>query len=95
MLSNKIQFHQPEKIGGKLFHHRRELMDGELIFLVNTSSEEWSTGSFALDGKSVVEFNLVNGEITPYPAKKKSNGNNNVSISHASNSNFWKTKSAK
>ena len=37
LVSKAIQFQQPEKIEGKLFHHRRNLDDGQLLFLVNTS----------------------------------------------------------
>jgi len=69
--SNEIKFIDPEKITGKLFHHRRTLDDGELLFLANTSLEEWSAGTFALKGKSVNELNLLNGSIVPYPFKIK------------------------
>ena len=59
-----VKFIEPEKIHGKLFHHRRTLDDSELLFLVNTSLEEWSAGTFVMKGKSVDELNLFNGEIT-------------------------------
>ncbi len=67
--SNRIQFHQPGQITGKLFHHRRELKDGDVVFLVNTSLEEWASGSFTIVGKSAIELNPEKGEIYPYPAK--------------------------
>ena len=67
--SKNIQFQQPEKIKGKLFHHRRDLDDGQLIFLVNTSSDEWSSGTFMMKGKSVSELNLMSGEMKPYHSK--------------------------
>jgi len=67
--SKNIEFIEPEKNSGKLFHHRRTLDDGELLFLVNTSLEEWSTGTFVMKGKSVNELNLVGGSITDYPFK--------------------------
>jgi hypothetical protein len=65
----KTQFRNPEQISGILFHHRRELSDGELVFLVNTSAEEWSTGQLLMPGKSVLELNLISGEIIPYAGK--------------------------
>jgi len=67
--SNDIQFTKPEKIKGKLFHHRRIMNDGEVIFLVNTSSDEWSEGSFLITGKSIKELDLLSGEIKPYYSK--------------------------
>ena len=66
-----IRFHQPEKIEGKLFHHRRTLQDGELVFLANTDAEEWSFGSFTVRGASVRELDLVSGEVKPYPCSGK------------------------
>ena len=64
--SKSILFKNPELIKGKLFHHRRELDEGQLLFLVNTSSNEWSDGSFNIKGKSVDELDLMSGEIKPY-----------------------------
>ncbi|MCE5249477.1 hypothetical protein LLG96_04570 [bacterium] len=60
---------QPENISGKLFHHRRRFEDGELIFLVNTSLTESSTGALKTQGRAVLEFDPISGEITSYPAK--------------------------
>ncbi len=71
--SKSIRFQQPEMISGKLFHHRREFEDGQLLFLVNTSLEKWSKGTFSIKGKSVKEFDLSNGDVNPYP--NKTNGN--------------------
>jgi hypothetical protein len=68
LVSKDFRMIQPENISGKLFHHRRHLNDGELIFLVNTSLSESSTGAMIVRGKSVSVLNPVNGEITPYSA---------------------------
>ena len=65
--SNDIQFVKPENIKGKLFHHRRDLDDGQILFLVNTSLDEWSAGSFLIKGKSVSELDLKSGELKPFP----------------------------
>lgn len=73
LVSKSIQFRQPEKISGKLFHHRRNFDDGQLLFLVNTSLEEWSAGSFLMEEKSIKELDLVSGEIKPYHSN--TNGN--------------------
>ncbi len=66
-----IQFKNPEKAGGKLFHHRRVLDDGQIVFLVNSSSEDWSTGSFTINGQSVKELNPDCGCLSGYPAQQK------------------------
>jgi hypothetical protein len=67
--SDDIQFDNPQLINGKLFHHRRILESGNLVFLVNTSDFEWSKGSFNIDGKSVQELDLNSGKTSPYPSK--------------------------
>jgi hypothetical protein len=64
-----VTFNEPEKIHGKLFHHRRTFYESEMLFLVNTCLEEWSAGTFVMKGKSVDELNLFTGEIAPYPCK--------------------------
>lgn len=69
--SKEIQFQQPEKIKGKLFHHRRDLDNGQVLFLVNTSSNEWSSGSLVIKGKSISELDLISGEVKPYQSKLK------------------------
>jgi hypothetical protein len=66
-----IRFAGPDQIQGNLLHHRRELTDGQLVFLVNTDIENWSSGSFAIDGKSAQELNLVSGRIESYPWQEK------------------------
>jgi hypothetical protein len=70
LVSKTIQFKQLEKSEGTLFHHRRDLEDGQLLFLVNTSPNEWSTGTFTIEGQSVKELDLISGEVNSYPANK-------------------------
>lgn len=67
--SEDLQFQKIQNITGKLFHHKRDLKDGSLVFLVNTSDTDWSKGSFQIKGKSVTELNLNSGEIVPYSSK--------------------------
>ncbi len=71
LISENFRVPEPEKIKGKLFHHRRKLNDGEILLLTNTSMEEWSTGTLRTKGKSVVELKPLNGEVIPYPAETK------------------------
>jgi hypothetical protein len=51
---------------GILFHHRRELADGELLLLVNTSIEHPSVGEFASAAQGVEEWLPHTGGTRPY-----------------------------
>ncbi len=52
---------------GLLLHQRRELRDGQLLFLVNTSLEAPSSGSATGAGGSVEKWDPATGTIEPYP----------------------------
>ena len=52
---------------GKLFHHRRQLEDGDLLFLVNTSAEHPSSGVVFTKAQSAEKWDLHTGEIAPFP----------------------------
>jgi hypothetical protein len=52
---------------GILFHHRRQLEDGQFLFLVNTSLEAASAGTILSDLKGVEQWNLYSGTTAPYP----------------------------
>lgn len=56
--------------GGTLYHHRRILSDGEILFLVNSSTAEPVTGSLKTTGKDAVEMNSLTGQIYGYPSNK-------------------------
>ena len=55
--------------GGTLYHHRRILSDGQLLFLVNSSLAETVDGSVVANGKDAIELNTLTGEIIGYPNK--------------------------
>ena len=52
---------------GILFHHRRELNDGQLLFLVNTSAEHPAAGTLFSNLKGIEHWDLYSGEIKPFP----------------------------
>ena len=56
---------------GNLYHHRRRFADGELIFIVNSSMEEASTGSLCVNGKTVLDMDALSGVIYEYPSSKE------------------------
>ena len=52
---------------GILFHMRRQLADGQLLFLVNTSIESASAGEFTSALRGVEQWDAYSGEFRPYP----------------------------
>jgi hypothetical protein len=72
-----LDFVEPDRIGGLLFHHRRLLEDAELIFLVNTSAGEEASGQFKYgmyipsEFRSCEMWNPFTGEVTPYPTQNE------------------------
>ena len=55
---------------GNIFHQRRLYADGELIFIVNSSMEEASTGKISVKGNTLLEMDAESGTIYKYPAGK-------------------------
>lgn len=53
--------------GAVLYHHRRQLADGQIVFLVNTSIDAATAGRFEAAGQSVELWNPVDGSTRPYP----------------------------
>jgi hypothetical protein len=59
---------------GILFHQRRTLDDGQLLFLVNTSAEAPSRGVVESPAQGIEQWNLENGGISPYPFRRTAKG---------------------
>lgn len=59
---------------GILFHHRRMLDDGQILFLVNTSLEAPSAGALESELKGVEQWNLYTGKTEPYPFEVTAHG---------------------
>ena len=57
---------------GMLYHQRRILDDGQLIFVVNSHPSEGARAQMVVDGKYVSKLNLETGEIYTYPAGDQS-----------------------
>ena len=56
--------------GGTLYHHRRILSDGQLLFLVNSSTATSLTGSFKTKGADAIEMNTLTGEKYGYANRR-------------------------
>lgn len=54
-------------IGGKLYHHRRQLSDGQIIFLTNASMTEKTRGKIKVDGVNALLLDPFTGKITDFP----------------------------
>ncbi|MHC4616711.1 MAG: glycosyl hydrolase [Planctomycetota bacterium] len=52
---------------GILYHHRRRLDDGEILFLVNTSIDAPTCGHMESPMRSIERWNLGTGDVSPYP----------------------------
>jgi hypothetical protein len=59
---------------GILFHHRRQVADGQILFLVNTSIEHPSSGTVVSSLHGAESWNLYTGEIKPFPCAAVDNG---------------------
>ena len=53
--------------GGDLYHHRRTLADGQLLFMANSNLTASLKGTVKIKGADAVEMNTVSGEIKGYP----------------------------
>jgi hypothetical protein len=54
---------------GNLFHHRRVMNDGNVLFLANASLDEAVEGRIRMTGKDAVELNTLSGEMYDYAEK--------------------------
>jgi hypothetical protein len=59
---------------GIVFHHRRRLDDGELLFLVNTSIESGASGSIESSARGVEQWDPATGVSKPYLFEQTARG---------------------
>lgn len=60
--------------GGDLYHYRKSYSDGEMLFIVNSSMNEASTGKVSLKGASLIELDAFEGNMYTYPSEKGEKG---------------------
>jgi hypothetical protein len=63
----------PERWDGKVFHMRRRLEDGNLIFWVNFHGEKSSDIHFKIAGKTAIQLNLLDGSMKILPVTPVNN----------------------
>lgn len=62
-----IRFSESSMSSRWFLHHVRELDDGKLVFLVNSSPDEMMEGYFETDGNMVIRLDPFTGEQSQYP----------------------------
>ncbi|MGA3098610.1 MAG: glycosyl hydrolase [Bryobacteraceae bacterium] len=55
--------------GGKLLHHRRQLLDGQVIFLANANLEQKAAGILRVNARSVRRLDPLTGATVPEPVR--------------------------
>ncbi len=73
-LNDEIRFDITDTTKTKLYHQRRRIAGGQLLFLTNSSIDNSLQGSFYIAGKEVVLLNTQTGVISGYPSKKSGDG---------------------
>jgi hypothetical protein len=59
---------------GIVYHHRRQMSDGDLVFITNTSNDVTASGSVITAAKGVREVNLDTGAIVARAAEAQADG---------------------
>lgn len=57
---------------GMLYHQRRILDDGQILFVVNSSPEKKAAAAITVEGKYVSKIDLISGSSSTYSAKNES-----------------------
>lgn len=63
----KISPTNTDSIGGDLYHHRRQMRDGQILFLSNASMVSPSKGTVQMKGQDAVLMDLLTGQMLDYP----------------------------
>jgi len=56
---------------GMLYHQRRELDDGQLLFVVNSHKTKDASAEVSVQGKYIIKLDLIKGEETAYPYQQE------------------------
>ena len=68
--SSEIKFAQTSG-SNNLYHHRRIMNDGQILFLANISLTETAVGTVELKGADAVELHALSGKLRDYPETAK------------------------
>jgi hypothetical protein len=70
-MDTALRIQRDEDDSGILFHHRRRLPDGEIVFLVNTSLEHHSRGILTSAAQGIERWDPLNGTREPASFERK------------------------
>ncbi len=71
LLKNKdFTVDKPQDIQGKVYHQRRQVEDGQIIFWSNFNKKKKASLSFETNGVAVSRMNAFSGEVEPYAYEK-------------------------
>ena len=70
---DEVQFERVDTSTAKLYHMRRTLSGGQLLFLVNSSITTPVQGKLVITGHTVMELNTQTGVISTYPSVQSGN----------------------
>lgn len=62
-----FQVIDPADIEGKVYHQRRKLKDGQILFWTNFNKEKHVSGAFKIKGGAISEMDPFTGQIKAYP----------------------------
>ena len=71
----------PVSSNGLLFHQRRVLDDGQMLFFVNSSMKDVSRGSCKMKGVAVARLDPETGQVCKYPSAKSKGDTLNITFS--------------
>jgi len=60
----------PENWNGRVFHHRRQLKDGVLLFFSNFDTLQTAEITINISGKSILEFDIFTGDVYQFPVNQ-------------------------
>ncbi len=66
-VSGRFSLHPDHTDEGILFHHRRQLADGEILLIVNSSIESPAKATLNTDALGIEQWDLYSGETKPFP----------------------------
>ena len=70
--------HDPRQ--GNLYHQRRELEDGQILFFVNADEQKNASGTFCIKGKNLISLDPITGIYSEYPVQQAKSGFTTLSV---------------
>ncbi len=69
-IRNDFSISEVLPVSGELYHQRRVMKDGQILFLANSDTIQDAEATINIEGKSVVRMDLISGKCFQVPAKQ-------------------------